>query len=101
MGLYAARVTDIVAGMDSCHPPSPPLPSVGVLVTGSPNVVSEGLYSSRFGDIAVHPCGCVTIVVSGSPVDTDAGFYASRVTDITTNGCNNCVIISGSPRVLK
>ncbi len=67
MGAASSRIGDIVIGMCVCH--SPPIPMVGVIVTGAPTVIDEGAPSARIGDSVV---GClVGTVVTGASIVED------------------------------
>lgn len=62
-----ARVTDMFQGTCSCHPPAPPIPMSGLIITGSGNVITNNLKTARKTDIGIGFCGHVTAIKSGSP----------------------------------
>lgn len=68
-----ARLGDMVVCVCCCHPPIPCVGTVGVFVTGSLNVVTNGRPTVRLADIAMCSCGHPTFVVGAS-------------TDVITNG---------------
>jgi hypothetical protein len=97
MGLSQARITDIGFGDDSCH--SDTLNNViGVIVTGSGNVNTNGLGTARIGDIVVRSDGHIGVIVTGSSSVFSNSIGNARLTDFFT-GCFEGIIITGSANV--
>lgn len=87
-----SRIGDIAVGTCVCH--SPPIPWVGICVTGANSVLTNGQPTTRIGDIFVS-CHA-GIVISGSGTVITEGSPTARIGDITT-GCGQGTIVTGSP----
>jgi uncharacterized Zn-binding protein involved in type VI secretion len=93
-----ARVTDAFAGVCVCHPPAPPIPMGGVVMTGSNNVLSNGLGNARIGDFVIGFCGHFGVISSGSGIVKANEIGNARNGDPVV-GCLIGVLVSGSGNV--
>lgn len=79
MGSRVARIGDRFFGVCSEH--DSPLPTEGVLVTGSEDVGTEGSSVCRIGDTGIGHCGHTTTIVSGSETVRVNGRALARIGD--------------------
>lgn len=75
-----SRIVDIGVGI--CYGHSAPIPMVGIIITSSSNVTSEGRGNARFCDIVLGMCGHCGIIITGSPDIHVNDRPATRVGDI-------------------
>ena len=92
-----ARIGDIAVGVCPCHPT--PVGFVGVIASGSIDVITNGSGTARIGDIAVCSCGHATVVVSGSGSVKTNAIGTARIGDVVA-ACPIGVIASGSTDTL-
>lgn len=97
MSLSLSRLNDVGVGTCCCHSGPTCIGMTGILITGSPDVFTEGLQNSRVTDIMLGGCGHVGIMVTGSPTVNINGLGAVRLTD-TFTGCFTGVIVSGASK---
>lgn len=91
-----SRISDIAVGICCCHSDPPCIGWVGVCVTGAGSVLTEGLPTTRIGDIFVS---CHTgIVASGAGTVITEGSPTARIGDVTV-GCGVGVIVTGASTV--
>ena len=90
------RVGDIAVTTCCCHKGC--RAPTGVLVKGSPNVMTNNLPTGRVGDVLICGCGHPTILVKGSPNVFTNGMLTGRVGDVVT-ACPTGVMVKGSPNV--
>ena len=95
-----ARIGDIGVGICCCHSSPRCIGMSGPLITGSPNVRSNGIPTSRLMDIVMGNCGHTGIMITASSNVRANGINSSRLGDAFT-GCFKGVIVSGSPNVRK
>lgn len=92
-----SRVGDTVVATCCCHKSC--VTTTGIIVEGSPNVMTNNKSTGRIGDIAVCGCGHVTMIVEGSPNVMTNTIPTGRVGD-ATDGCPVGIIVEGSPNVI-
>jgi len=80
-----AFLTSIGVGTCCCHSDPKCRSKTGMIVTGSPDKITNGL-----------PCGHVSVMVSGSPNVITNGRGQCRIGDVFS-GCIIGIIVSGSP----
>jgi len=90
-----ARLTDIFVGVCACHPPLPPIPMGGTIVTASGNTTANSLGVARITDIVVGYCGHIGLIVSASGDIKVNDLGMARVGD-TVVGCLTGIISTGS-----
>ena len=89
------RVTDMWVGVCNCHPPSPPIPMTGFVITGSGDVSANNLGMARIGDIVIGTCGHVGTIVTGSSVSKANNIGKARSGDLVA-GCTIGTLVGGS-----
>ena len=89
-----ARIGDLAVGYCICHPS--PIPMVGILVTGSPDTITNSLPTSRLTDVTISACGHPGLMVTSSGVAFVNSLGAVRLGDVFA-GCFNGLIVTGSP----
>lgn len=94
-----ARTTDIFVGVCDCHPPLPPIPMGGTIVTSSENTIANNLGVARLTDIVVGYCGHIGLIVSASEDIKVNGLGIARVGDAVA-GCLTGIISTGSENLL-
>lgn len=86
-----SKIGDIAVGTCVCH--NPPIPWVGIAVTGANSVLTNGNPTCRISDIflschaGIVASGAGSVIAEGSPV--------ARIGDVTV-GCGIGVIVTGS-----
>ena len=75
-------MTDIFVGVCAWHPPSPPIPMGGAIVTGSGNSNGNELGLARNTDIVIGYCGHPGTIVSGSGDININNLGAARTGDV-------------------
>ncbi len=85
-------------GICGCHPPSPPIPVTGQIISGSPDVKVEGQGICRIGDVFQASCGHTALMASGSPDVKSNDITICRVGDPFSGagGSNPCASLSGT-----
>lgn len=86
---------DIWVGICCCHSPTPCIPMVGPIITGSPNTKSGGSPQARLSDMTIGTCGHPGVIVTGSPTEKTNGLPSARIGDSVT-GCNLGILITGN-----
>jgi len=69
----------------------------GVIISGSPNVITNNLPTARITDLHACPLHGINIIVSGSPNVIANGLNQSKVLDVCSCGA---LIATGSPNVI-
>jgi hypothetical protein len=64
----AAIIGSVGVGICAGHPPLPPIPMVGTIITGSPTVKSSNISCAYNTSIVLGACGHVGIIVTSSSV---------------------------------
>lgn len=98
MGINVSRIGDVGRGI-CCE--GDDHEATGIIITGSPNVNSEGLANARLGDILISTsCGHqrVGTIISGSPTVNANGLSIARIGD-SFDGCFSGIIITGANTV--
>lgn len=72
-----------------------PIDTVGTIISGSGNVLADGVGQGRIGDLILAECGHIGIIVSGSANVTANGIGKGSVGSVTS-GCLKGVIATGS-----
>jgi len=98
MGTSTCRITDIGVGVCACHPPAPPIPTIGMLITGAATVTDDMFMTSRVTDVIIHMCGHPSLMITGSMTVEKEAFASSRIADLYV-GCVIGLTITGSPLV--
>jgi len=98
MGLPQSKIGDVGVGICCCHSDPTCIPMTGNLVTGSPNVFTNGLNTARISDVVLGGCGHTGIMVTGSASVFTNGLSNVRISDNFT-GCFTGVIVTGSQNV--
>lgn len=94
-----ARLTDVFVGVCMCHPPAPPIPMTGIIITRSDDVKTNELGNARKGDIVLGACGHIGLIVEGSDtVQVDSIGVARAGAAVV--GCLIGTIVSGSDTVV-
>lgn len=62
----AAKIGSVGVGICAGHPPLPPIPMVGTIITGSPNVKAGNISCAYNTSIVLGTCGHVGIIVTSS-----------------------------------
>jgi len=78
----ASIVTSLGGGICFAH--IPPIPAMGMIVTGSPNVSLTNLASARNTDIVLSFCGHVGIIITGSSVVNTNNLQRTKIGSIFT-----------------
>jgi uncharacterized Zn-binding protein involved in type VI secretion len=97
MGINISRMTDLTYGVCTSHSPSP-ITTNGIILTGSPNVMVNGIGVAGLGDIVLGFCGHIGIIISGSGSVMVNGKGCSRLQDLF-HGSYSGYIITGSADV--
>ena len=100
MGLGITRIGDVTEG--NCTADSHNQQS-GVVISGSPNVFSNGLQTGRVTSVVKADCGEESTIISGSNIVWTNGLNTSRVTSVVgESGVDDYTghVIGGSPTVL-
>lgn len=66
----------------------------GVIVTGTPRILINGIPQSRIGDVHVCPIHGANVIVQGAPHAVGSASPTARIGDACACGA---VIVSGSP----
>lgn len=77
--MNASVITSIGSGVCSIDGPT-----MGMIITGSPNTNISGMKSSRSNDIVLSFCGHVGILVTNSPSINVNGLEKARVSSLFT-----------------
>ena len=91
-----AFLTSVGVGTCCCHSDPKCRSKTGMIVSGSPDKITDGLPTARIGDVFLGTCGHVSVMVSGSPNVITNGLGQCRIGDVFS-GCLIGVIVSGSP----
>lgn len=97
-----SRLTDLTLGTGTHGLPCCPHVLTGIRITGSPDVLTNGLGASRaYADLALHSCPhcAVNLCMQGSPDVLTNGYPAHRVGDAVTEFCGWGQTVTGSPDV--
>lgn len=90
-----SRIGDAGVGLCACHPPSPPIPMTGVIISGASSHKVENSSVARIGDIVLGVCGHTGVLVGGSSNSKSEGSGIVRVGDSFV-GCFSGVITTGA-----
>lgn len=99
-----SRVTDFAFNPADSHGcPACPHPVTGPGVSGSPNILVNGLSPLRIGDPGVHMACCgpnMWVCAMGSSSVYFNDIPASRLTDMTAHCGGVGMLVQGSPNVI-
>lgn len=95
----SSRITDLGAGICTCHVLPPVIPMTGALTMGSGDVMDTGHGVSRVTDVILGFCGHIGIMTSGSGTVYANGLQQVRIGDPFV-GCFIGSLISGEGTVL-
>lgn len=90
-----SNITSIGTGICCCHPPIPCIGMTGILITGAQTHITEGLKTSRIGDIVLGNCGHVGIMVTGNSIYISEESPVVSIGD-TFTGCFTGTLITGA-----
>lgn len=95
------RYGDMTLGMGTHHKKGCPHIIVGVVITGSTNVISNNLQTARIGDITIHSCPhCPTgMLIQGSEDTFANNIPMHRLGDTVTEFCGIGISVTGSPNI--
>jgi len=99
MGMPQSRLGDLGTGTCCRHSSPTCIGMSGIIIQGSPTVLTNGLPSARLGDIVLGHCGHIGTVITGSATVRANGLPKARLGD-AFSGCFFGVISSGSGNVL-
>lgn len=92
-----ARVGDVCVGTCAGHPPSPPIPMSGKILTGSGTTMIEGKPVARVGDTVMGDCGHTGTIVKGSSATVADGKPVARIGD-SVSGVFTATIVAGASK---
>ena len=100
MGLGITRIGDVTQG--HCHCGGHNDDYSGTVISGSPNVFSNGLQTGRITSVVKSDCGHENVIISGSNTVWTNGLNTARMTSIygEEGDCLTGSIVGGSPNVL-
>jgi|LSQX01.3.fsa_nt_gb hypothetical protein len=98
----AATIGSVGVGVCAGHPPFPPIPMVGIIVTGSSTVMAGNIGCAYNTSIVLGSCGHIGIIVTSSSSVSINNLDKSRIgstfvgifTGIITTG-DSSVIVGG------
>jgi uncharacterized Zn-binding protein involved in type VI secretion len=95
-GLGAGKIGSVVDGYCSC---SDHKEQTGIVVSGSGNVITNGLGTATVGSVVVANCGHSSIIVSGATTVFANGLGAGKIGSVVAGDCYTGIVISGSANV--
>lgn len=98
MGIPVSRLTDSGVGDDKCHSDTKKGVS-GIIVSGSGNVITNGLPTARLTDIVLRSDGHSGTIVGGAGKSLANGLPIARIGDPFV-GCFTGTLVGGSGNVL-
>lgn len=93
----AARFTDLFAGICCNHSKPSCRGAMGVIVTGSDNVITEGVGQARLSDIGITFCGHVFVVIGLADITLTNSLPSARLADPVI-GAGFHTIVTGATR---
>lgn len=97
-GLGAGKVGSIGIGNCSCSDHDSD-PYTGVVVSGSGNVITNGIGTATIGSIVVSDCGHSSPIVSGATTVFTNGLGTAKIGSVFAGPCYVGTIITGSSNV--
>ena len=96
------RQMDITIGFGTHGKNCCPHSIVGFIITGSPNVYTNGIMSGRTTDLGIHTCPhCgINIMLGGSSNTFINNLSSHRIGDPVSEICGAGISITGSPNVI-
>jgi uncharacterized Zn-binding protein involved in type VI secretion len=94
-----SRIGDIGVGICCCHKDPKCIAMVGPIITGSPNHLTNGISSARFGDMILGYCGHPGTIITSSGTARINGFGSARIGDNFV-GCFTGILVQGSPNTI-
>jgi uncharacterized Zn-binding protein involved in type VI secretion len=98
----SARVTDINIGICNHGLPCCPHTITGMIITGSPQVIYDGLPAARFGDMTISSCphcgGVGGFCIGSTPRNSIGGIPGHRKGDPVIEPFGMSITITGSPK---
>jgi len=93
------RLTDLTVGIGSHGELCCPHGILGIRITGSEDVMVNGLKMSRITDLAIHSCPhcSVNMCIQGSPNVFANNLPIHRLGDAETEFCGAGITVTGSP----
>jgi uncharacterized Zn-binding protein involved in type VI secretion len=100
MGLGITRIGDVTEGHCDCGGHNDDYS--GVVISGSPNVFSNGLQTGQITSVVRSDCGHESTIISGSNTVWTNGLNTARMTSIygKEGDCLTGSVVGGSPNVL-
>lgn len=95
------RYGDMTLGMGTHHKKKCPHIIIGIVMSGSMDVLSNGLSTGRTGDITIHSCPhCPTGMLIGGSADAFVNnLPMHRLGDPVTEFCGMGISVTGSPNI--
>jgi len=97
-GREVARVSDIWVG--TCYACSGNPQVSGIVITGSPDVLTNDRQTARVGDIVVGNCGHTGIIITGCNTVFANDREVAALTDLVGGNVNG-IIVTGSTDVVE
>ena len=95
-GLGAGKVGSVTDGWCSCSDHDA---QSGIVVSGSGNVITNGLGTAHIGSVVVANCGHSSIIVSGASTVFTNGLGTGKIGSVVAGDCYTGIVISGSANV--
>lgn len=97
-----SKVSDLTIGFGTHGSLCCPHVILGIIITGSPNTIVNGIPMARTGDIGIHNCPhCpINMCITGSPNTLANGRQIHRIGDLVTEFCGIGFTVTGSINTL-
>jgi uncharacterized Zn-binding protein involved in type VI secretion len=92
-----ARINDIALGVCICTPE--PFPATGIIITGDPMHLIEGMPSAGLGDIVVFPCG-TSVITTSKTQSINSGKLVATTSDMATGCSSGATILSSATQII-
>jgi uncharacterized Zn-binding protein involved in type VI secretion len=86
-------VSSIAFGTCTCTPI--PYPAVGLVISGSPLYMENGLPVATVGSVLIFPCGS-SIITTGSVMEFSTGLPVALTGSVVV-GCGNGILLGTAP----
>ena len=93
-----SRINDVWTGVCCTCPGTPGMS--GIIITGSPDVLTNDLGTARINDIVIGSCGHVGIIVSGNSTVLANDRPVAAIGDLVGGGVSG-TIVTGSGDVFE
>lgn len=95
-----ARIGDLWVGKCACKPHLSPVATAGMIITGSGNVITNGIPTARKFDLTLSNCGHIGCLISCSPTTLVNSRPMATKNDIV-GCCHSGIVTTGSPDVMN